>query len=296
MRNPFIKVHMLTEGRNLRLPLTILFYNAILAFVMLIFLVFNAESSQEGLYYDTSVYLHQFLILSSIQIVTVFLLMPFYVSGLYVTDREKHMLEQFAMIPGINRQFVEAKIFLVLMMNGILFISGVPVIGLACIYTGLGWSKIIRLGLTVLLLAFWSGALSVFFYSISNRLIWSFAGTISAQFAFLIGTLLLIELSRNSALLLTKGGSIPVEVSVFCLILLSFNPISTYLGYYGNITGDNGVISFYCSHFGIDASGRWFSLLFYKISGLVCIITGLVFLGLAVKYMNKNSSKIASHS
>lgn len=288
MRNPFLKIHILIEGRNLRLPLTILFYNAILAFVMLIFLVFNAETFQEGYYYDTSSYLHQFLILSSIQIGAVFLLMPFYVSGLYVSDREKHMLEQFAMIPGVNRQFVEAKIILVLMINGLLFLSGVPVIGLACSYTGLGWQKIIRLGLMVFLFAFWSGAVSVFFYSINNRLIWSFAGTFSAQLAFIIGTILVIELCRNGSLLFTQDGTVPQEVSLLCLFLLALNPVSSYLGYYGNITGNNGLISFYCSHFGIDASGRLFSLLFYKISSAACILTGVFFLSLAVRYMNKN--------
>ncbi len=296
MRNPFLKIHILIEGRNLRLPLTIIFYNAILAFVMLIFLVFNAETLQEGLYYDTSSSLHQFLILSSIQLGAVFFLMPFYVSGLYVSDREKQMLEQFALIPGVSRQFVEAKIVMVMMTNGLLFLSGVPVIGLACIYTGLGWLKIIRLGLMVLLFAFWSGALSIFFYSVSNRLIWSFAGTITAQFAFMIGTLLVIELCRNGSLFLSRSTTVPEEISAFCLFLLAINPMSSYMGYYGNITGDNGLISFYCSHFGIDASGRMFSLLFYKFSNLACLITGVIFLSLAVRYMNKNSIQIATHS
>ena len=286
MRNPFLKIHMLIEGRNLRLPLTILFYNAILAFVMLIFLFFNSESFQEGLYFDTASYLHQFLILSSIQIGTVFLLMPFYVSGLYVNDREKHMLEQFAMVPGVNRQFVEAKIILVLMMNGLLFISGVPVTALACIYTGLGWQKIIRLAMMVFLFAFWSGSVSIFFYSISSRLVWSFAGTLTAEFAFTVGTLFLIELCRNGGIAMTRGTGMPEELSAFCLFLLMLNPISSYFGYYGNITGDNGLISYYCSHFGIDASGRWFNLLFFKFAGLICFLTGLLFLSLAVRYMN----------
>lgn len=296
MRNPFLKIYLLIEGRNLRLPLIILFYSAILAFVMIIFMVFNAETFQEGLYYDTSVYLHQFLILSSIQIGTVFILMPFYVSGLYINDREKHMMEQFAMIPGVNLQFVTAKIVLVLMTNCLLFLSGVPVIGLACIYTGLGWQKIIRLALMIILFAFWSGAVSIFFYSVKDRLIWSFAGTLMAHLAFMIGTIVTIELLRSGSLVITGNGVIPEEISVLCLFLLAINPLSAYLGYYGNITGDNGIISYYCSHFGIDASGRWFTLLFFKCSVAACIITGLFFLRLAVTRMNKNSNRAATNS
>lgn len=286
MRNPLIKIYMMLEGRNLRLPLTIIFYNAIMSFVMIIFLVFNTETFKEGFYYDNSTYLHQFLIISSMQIGTVFVLMPFYVSSLFINDRQKNMLEQFAMIPGTDRLFVEAKIVLVLMTNGILFLSGAPVAGLACVYTGLGWQKLIRLGFMILLFAFWSGAIAIFFYSTSNRPVWSFAATLATHLAFLIGTIALIEILCNGAVLFNQGTDIPTELSSLCLFLLALNPLSSYLGFYGNITGDNGLILFYCSHFGVDASGSTFSLLFYKCSGIACIITGLIFLGLAIRRMN----------
>ena len=98
MWNPFLKVEWLKEGRNIRLPMMLIFYNAILAFITILFMFFNAESFQEGYSYDTSAYLYQFLIISTIQIGMIFVLMPFSVWGFYSTDREKHMLEEFVMI------------------------------------------------------------------------------------------------------------------------------------------------------------------------------------------------------
>ena len=105
MLNPFLKVEWLKEGRNVRLPMIIIFYNAILAFITILFMFFNAESLQEGYSYNTSSYLYQFLIISTFQIGMIFVLMPFSVWGFYATDREKHMLEEFAMIPGSSKQF-----------------------------------------------------------------------------------------------------------------------------------------------------------------------------------------------
>ena len=96
MLNPFLKVEWLKEGRNVRLPMIIIFYNAILAFITILFMFFNAESLQEGYSYNTSSYLYQFLIISTFQIGMIFVLMPFSVWGFYATDREKHMLEEFA--------------------------------------------------------------------------------------------------------------------------------------------------------------------------------------------------------
>ena len=48
MWNPFLKVEWLKEGRNIRLPMMLIFYNAILAFITILFMFFNAESFQEG--------------------------------------------------------------------------------------------------------------------------------------------------------------------------------------------------------------------------------------------------------
>ena len=36
MLNPFLKVEWLKEGRNVRLPMIIIFYNAILAFITIL--------------------------------------------------------------------------------------------------------------------------------------------------------------------------------------------------------------------------------------------------------------------
>lgn len=123
MINPFLKTEWLREGRNIRLPLMIIFYIAIMAFIMILFMVFNEESFQQGYYYDTTTYQYQFLIISTFQIITVLLLTPFTVSRLFIVDKEKNMLEQFEMVPGVSFQYVTAKIILVLAVHVLLFIS-----------------------------------------------------------------------------------------------------------------------------------------------------------------------------
>lgn len=282
MWSPILKIELLKEGRHIRLPITVIFYNAILAFVMLLFMVFNAETFQEGYYYNTSSYLHQFLIISSLQIAAVFLLIPFYVSGMFAVDREKYMMEQFAMIPGFNGQFVVAKIMMVLFINGLLFLSALPIICLSCIYSGISCFKVIRLGIMILLFSFWSGSITIFFYSVRARIRWAMAGTVITQFMFVAGTVMIMEVIRNCALSFSESGSLPAEVSGICLFFMILNPLASYMGYYGNLTGETGLISFFCGHFGIDATSKTFSLFFYKVSSLMCLLVGILFLYLAV--------------
>lgn len=286
MLNPFLKAEWLREGRNIRLPMMIIFYNAILAFVMILFMVFNEESFQKGYYYNNSSYVYEFLIISSIQLLAVFFLMPFSVSRLFMADKENNMLDQFVMIPGISKQYVQAKILLVLSLNGVLFLSGLPILALVCIYTGVSWTIIVRLGIMVLIYSFWAGSVSIFFYSIYSKLIWGFVGTLFGQMMFIIGTIIVAEMLRNGALLMQQG-ELSSSVSNMCLILLLMNPIASYMGYFGKLTGDTGLIATFCSYLGIDTSQKLFSLVFYKAASLMCILVGIAFLFFSVWHMEK---------
>ena len=287
MFNPFLRAEWLREGRNIRLPLMIIFYIAIMAFIMIIFMVFNEESFQKGYYYDTTTYQYQFLIISTFQIVMVFLLMPFTVSRMFIVDKEKNMLRQFEMIPGVSFQYVSAKMTLVLAMNILFFIAGLPVSVLSCMYTGISGVKLIRLGAMLLLYAFWSGAISVFCFTVCQKGVWAFAASVVTQLMFAGAPLLLAELFRGGSLAVSTDGRIAPEAVVLCLLLLALDPLSTYMGYYGSVTGDIGIFASFCSHLGIDTSDKWFIFLFYKASILVCVIVGVVFLMLSVWYMNK---------
>lgn len=282
MLNPILKIEWLKEGRTSRLPMTVIFYNAILAFITILFMFFNAESLQEGYSYDTASYLYQFLVISSYQIGSVFLIMPFSVWGYYTLDREKHMLEQFSMVPDFPRQFIIAKISLVISSHLLLYISSLPIIGLSCIYSGLGWGKVIRLGIMITIYAFWSGSIALFSFSGRKKGIWAFVENIFIGTGFLGGTLLIIEIIVKASTGISGNVELTPIVSNTCLLLTLLNPVSSYMGYYGSITGDSGIVNLFCSRIGVDTSVKTFSFLFYKIASLMCVLTGILFLALAI--------------
>lgn len=291
MLNPIIKAEWLKEGRTIRLPLMLILYNAILAFVTILFMFFNAESLQEGYSYNTAPYLYQFLIISSAQIGTIFVTTPFLMWGYYAQDRESRMLSQLAVIPGYARQLVFSRICLIVSVNMLLFVSSLPIISLSCIYSGLGWLKILRLGAMMLLFSFWNGAISVFAFSLCRGGIRGFAQNTAVEGGFLLGTLLIIELIRNISFAASGIDMMTVAASTLCLIFLLLNPAAAYMGYYGNLTGDVGLVSTYCGRIGVDTSGKIFSLLFYKAAGLSCIFMGILFLALAILQLEREQKE-----
>ena len=55
MWNPFLKVEWLKEGRNIRLPMMLIFYNAILAFITILFMFFLMLNKFSFLFMSTSI-------------------------------------------------------------------------------------------------------------------------------------------------------------------------------------------------------------------------------------------------
>ena len=266
MWNPFLKVEWLKEGRNIRLPMMLIFYNAILAFITILFMFFNAESFQEGYSYDTSAYLYQFLIISTIQIGMI-----------------------FVMIPGSSKQFIIARVSVIIAVYMMLFISSLPIISLSCIYSGLPWRKIIRLGIMLFICTFWSASVSIFSFSYCKKGIWAFAQNTVIEAVFILGTILGTEIMRTISISVSGMDNLAPITTSLCLLLSLINPLAAYMGYYGNITGDSGLMNLYCGRIGIDSSTQAFSFLFYKAASIMCILMGIAFLALAVWQMEKQA-------
>ena len=276
------RLEMLKEGRSIRLPILMIFYNSILAFVTILFLFFKNESTQAGYYSNQAGFLVQFLIISSLQIFAVFILMPFAVSSMEDTDRA--VSEQFMMIPGVARYQIIAKINVLVLTNLLIFLSSLPIITLSCIYSGISLMKIGRLIGVIALFSFWGGSIALFHYSINRRPLFSFAGTIFTYFMMSVGILLFLEIIRGASMSLSGEGEIASWVTTLCLVANLFNPLLVYVGYFENLSGNMPVISSYFGNFGIDVTSRTFSYLYFKLAILASILVGIVFLALSIHF------------
>ena len=288
MMNPLLRAEWLREGRSNRLGVTIIFYNAILALIIIMFMVFNTESFREGYYFDPAVYRSQYFIISAVQMVLILMFMPFSVWGMFINDNDVEMLKRYRIIPGFARKYVFSKIGLIMSITFLLYISSLPILSLACIYSGVAWTEILRLGVMLLYFSFWSGSIAVYSYIRWQIGIRGLTMDVILNMAFFAGTLLLSELIHSLAVLPRGGQTLP-DSSGFCLFLAGLNPLTCIVGYFAAITGDQSIVNAFCSHIGFDNSGKMFSLVFYKLSGFMGVLAGLIFLYLATAFLEKDS-------
>ncbi|MDO4975896.1 MAG: hypothetical protein Q4E53_01425 [Eubacteriales bacterium] len=285
MLNAMLRVEFLREGRSIRLPILIIFINSILAFMTILFIFFNNESTQVGYYAGRSTFLAQFLIISTFQIAIIFLLMPFFVSS--IEENEESISDHLLMIPGIVKYYVASKVYISVATSLLVFVSSLPIISLSCIYSGLSLMKMVRLFGTIFLLSFWSSSIAVFFYSLGGKVFFSFIRTIFAYFMFSFGIILLLEIIRAADLSISSSGEISAAVRNLSMALNLLNPLTVYAGYYGNVVGNTGYLSSYFGNYGVDVTGTTFSFLYYKLAAVFCGMTGVAFLYMSVRFFRR---------
>lgn len=286
MLRSFLQVDMLREGRNIRIPIMMIFYNSILAFLTILFIFFNNESMQVGYFTGRSSFFTQFLIISSFQILIVFFMMPFSVG--HFAETERVVARQFFMIPGVTSPYLMSKMFTLIMSNLLIFISSLPIISLSCIYSGISLWKLLRLFGMILIFSFWSGSIALFFYGLNRRFLVAFGSTMFTYFLFSGGALLFMEIIRNVQITMGVTGEITRGIRILCLLVNLFNPIMVYMGYFGNLSGNIAMVTSYFGNYGIDATSTRFSFLYYKAATFTSVMVGILFLYLAIRFFYKD--------
>lgn len=297
MFNPLLKLEMLREGRGARLPLLIIFYNAILALITIVIMLLNAQSFSEGYYYDPAASRTHFLIISTIQIAFAVCLVTVLVWSSYSADNENRAGENFQMVPGFCRQFVFARLKIAMFTSLLTFGSSLPVILLSAIYSGVDWLHIMGLFLMVVLFCFWSGALAILCFSMLKKSFLSMLMNIVLAGAFSMGTYLMVAVINGRLFLdqsdFLAGGAVNAVASarqIVSMIILSLSPLSAYMGFRSSITGESGFSGEYSMNLGLDLTSPMFEFVFFKLAIVMMIFSGLLFIWLSVRLMNNRKS------
>ena len=165
---------------------------------------------------------------------------------------------------------------------------------LSAIYSGVDWFHILGLFLMVILVSFWSGALSVLCFSMLRKGFLSMLMNIVLAGVISFGTYLMVavingRLFQNQSDFLAgdAGNAAASARQIISMIILSLSPLSSYMGYRSSITGESGFSGEYSMDLGLDLTSPLFDFVFYKLALAMMIISGLFFIWLSVRLMKK---------
>ena len=90
---------------------------------------------------------------------------------------------------------------------------------------------------------------------------------------------------------MSRTGEITSAITTLCLVANLFNPLTVFVGYYENFSGNVPAITSYFGNFGIDVTTTTFSYLYFKAATLICILVGIGFLWLAIRFYSSDRQK-----
>ena len=226
--NPILKKELVLGARSIKFPMALLFYSGFLSLVAL----FTLRNFNNSYYYyggiDFSSLTSVFMILACIQLVMICIIIPILTAGSIAGEREKQTLDIMLTAPVSPLSIVLGKL-LASMANVFLFvISSLPAMSIAFLYGGIQWQYLLTFMVSIMCIAFFSGAIGIWCSSVYKKTIISVIMAMAVELFFFIGTILVVIVSYywKYEQLLSANGTLPasgIDMGWLPLLLL-FNP------------------------------------------------------------------------
>lgn len=239
MLNPILKKELRLGSRSIRLPLSVMFYDIVLAIVAVIAILIAAlaGSSEGGV--DFSGFLYIFQVIGWIQLGITLLIVPILTAGAISGEREKQTLEIMLTTPEKPLSIIWGKLMASLSNYLIFIISSVPIMAIAFVLGGLNWFALLGYIFMMIVVAIFVGSLGIFCSSAFKKTIVSIVMTFLLEFAVLaVPVFLFIGILGGGAIAYeyiyyesNYVGNIPDPNFGILPLLMIGNPLTGFLDY-----------------------------------------------------------------
>lgn len=237
--NPILKKELRLGSRSIRLPLSVMFYDIVLAIVAVIAILIAAlaGSSEGGV--DFSGFLYIFQVIGWIQLAITLLIVPILTAGSISGEREKQTLEIMLTTPEKPLAIIWGKLLASLSNYLIFVISSIPIMAIAFVLGGLNWFALLGYILMMVVVAVFVGSIGIFCSSAFKKTIVSIVMTFLLEFAVLaVPVFLFFGICGAGAVWYevvyyesNYTGTIPdFNLSILPLIMIG-NPLTGFLDY-----------------------------------------------------------------
>lgn len=183
--NPILNKELRLGSRSIRLPLSVMFYDIVLAIVAVIaiFIASYAGSYDGGVDFSGFLYIYQ--VIGWTQLGITLLIVPILTAGSISGEREKQTLEIMLTTPKKPISIVWGKLLAALSNYLIFIISSVPIMAIAFVLGGLNWFALVGYIFMMIIIAIYVGSVGVFCSSAFKKTIASIVVTFLIEFALL---------------------------------------------------------------------------------------------------------------
>ena len=286
--NPVYRRERKVSSRSIRLPLIMLTFNGILAFVALLNMYSMSAQAQVTAEIQYSGFLELYVFVALIEFLMLFFIMPALTAGSISGERERKTLDLMLVTQMTPGEIVFGKLFSSMQSMVLLVISSFPVFFLVFVYGGIQIKDLGLLFLLYLVVALLSASFGICFSALCRRSAIATAMSYGFLGLLLVGTyavnaLIWSMVQMGAARYANQVGSMAFQVNsggFFYLLLL--NPALTFYQVISGQVGSREASSLLLKWFGNRVPNPVLNAWIPVSIGLQCLLA-VVFLLVAVR-------------
>ncbi|MDO4554701.1 MAG: ABC transporter permease [Lachnospiraceae bacterium] len=284
--NPILVKELKTRARVVRIPILLMFYNAVVALIAVLMLLASADIFNEGKYVDYSVMTSLFVGLGILQCCIGFLVTLVLTAGSISTEREKGTLDLMLVTGASPYTVVGGKLFSAIMTSFLFAISSLPVLTIGTIFGGISIGDGVYLFFVFFLLSFYAGSIGILCSCFTKRSSLSVVSILIIEAGLMVGPFLLLE-GVNTLFYSKAQGTLDALVSLGGWVFVHLiNPGMLLMGFYDKVIGEDMISNLFFYSYGIDtdtALAYFLQKHFLQCCIGVQILISLILLWIAIK-------------
>lgn len=235
--NPILIKEMKVRARSVHIPVFVLLYNAVLAFVGIFMLMSSADMFNVKGYLNYGQMNEMFLTTGVIQSMMIVLVSLSVSASCFSSEKERGTLDLLLMTPVSTLEVMNGKL-LSSVLTGFLFaFSSLPIMLLGTIYGGTDMTDVFYLELILILLAFAVSTRGMFWSVLFDKTSVAVGFSLLTELVFCVGPFVLLEFVHTFIYNGYQYGTIEFSAGAGCLAFQLLNPVCLILGFAQRITG-----------------------------------------------------------
>lgn len=306
--NPILKKELTLGSRSIRFPLSVMIYGGVLSLIAVAIVAGTGALSSVNyygynMYYsvvDYSTLTSSFLVLVNIQLAMICMIIPVITASSIAGERERQTLDVMLVTPISPFSLVAGKLLAALSNVFIFIISSLPALSLCFLYGGIKWHYLLIFVMSMMVMAFFIGAVGIWCSSVFKKTIASVIITMIIEGIFFAGPVIAVVIYEgvHYAFIYNATGRYPDSINIgWFPVLLLIDPILGFID--GMIASTSGahvmsmVLDLFSSSGGVKTPAgfdlladhwSWFSY-------VITILLGLFFMWLAAREVDSTRRK-----
>lgn len=298
--NPVYKRETMVSSRSFRLALIVMFFNTVLALIILLNMYSVVEQVKLTAEIQYSSFTTLYTFVAVVEFVMLMFIMPALTAGSISGERERQTLDILLTTTMKPWEIIIGKLNASFSTMFLMIISSFPLLAVSFVYGGVLMTDVLLLLFCYLAVALLCGSMGICFSTLFKRS--TIATVVSYGVLILIAggtyavnvfSLSISRLNMQSNYALSVSGMTSQANSGVFLYMLLLNPVATFYVMINGQAGDNEVMRSLNSWFGPHPDNlimkNWVVL-----SILIQLVLGVIFLFIAVKNISPKKRKMKS--